>query len=151
LVEKTTAIKRSKVNWRMKMIMFEKIVGEIKQLPREDKRRLLEILQNEVTVAQSERHQNAVQEASNFSEALDLASVDPELMWLMQNDSVLRKYRGEYIALKGGELIAHGTLGEVLAESKRRGIDQPFTQYIPKTEKEWLLGQGNYPITSPPA
>lgn len=66
----------------------------------------------------------------------------------MENGWILEKCRGEYIALKGEELIAHGTLHEVLAESKRRGINRPFIQYIPKTEKDWLLGQGNYPINN---
>ena len=75
-----------------------------------------------------------------------MESIDQELMWLMANGEMLQKYRGEYIALKGEEFIAHGTLGEVLAESKRRGIERPFTQYIPINESEWMLGQGNYPI-----
>lgn len=78
-------------------------------------------------------------------EAYNLDSGDPELKWLMENGWILQKYRGEYIALKGNEFIAHGMLSEVLAESKRCGIHHLFTQYIPKTEKEWLLGQGNYP------
>lgn len=82
-----------------------------------------------------------------FAESVDLEALDPELKWLMENGWILEKCRGESIALKGDKLIAHGTLREVLSESKRRGIEQPYTQYIPKSETEWLLGRGNFPIS----
>jgi len=59
----------------------------------------------------------------------------------MENGWVLQKHRGEYVALKGNEFIAHGTLGEVLAESKRRGIDDPFTQNIPKPKESGFWGK----------
>jgi hypothetical protein len=120
------------------MATVEKLVNEIKQLPVEEQKRLFGILQQEVDTSREATAQSA--------EPINLDAVDLELKWLMENGWVLERHRGEYIALKGNQLIAHGTLGEVLAESKRRGIDQPFTQYIPKTEKEWLLGQGNYPL-----
>jgi hypothetical protein len=128
------------------MITLEKLVGEVKQLPRDEQKRLLEILQQEVAANQYAKISHSEQRESPILESINLKAVDPELKWLMENGWVLQKYRGEYIALEGNELIAHGTLGEVLAESKRRGIEHPFTQYIPKTEKEWLLGQGNYPV-----
>jgi hypothetical protein len=120
------------------MATVEKLVNEIKQLPVEEQKRLFGILQQKAGTSREVTEQSA--------EPIDLDAIDPELKWLMENGWVLERHRGEYIALKGNQLIAHGTLGEVLAESKRRGIDQPFTQYIPKTEKEWLLGQGNYPL-----
>ena len=123
------------------MDTLQKLVGEVKQLPQNDKKRLLEILQREIETPQSAITARPEQMESPLPE-----SIDPELKWLMENGWALQKYRGEYIALQGDEFIAHGTLGEVLAESKRRGIDRPFTQYIPKTEREWLLGQGNYPL-----
>lgn len=128
------------------MITLEKLVGEVKQLPHDEQKRLLVILQREVannpvaTTLHFEPREAPIPEPDSF------VNIDPELKWLMENGWILQQYRGEYIALKGDEFIAHGTLGEVLAESKRRGIDHPFTQYIPKTEREWLLGQGNYPI-----
>ena len=128
------------------MITLEKLVGEAKQLSRDEQKRLLEILQREVAASQSAKISHVEQREASVPESINLESIDPELKWLMENGWVLQKHRGEYIALKGNELIAHGTLGDVLAESKRRGIEHPFTQYIPKTEKEWLLGQGNYPI-----
>jgi hypothetical protein len=120
------------------MATVEKLVNEIKQLPVEEQKRLFGILQQEVDTSREATAQSA--------EPINLDAVDLELKWLMENGWVLERHRGEYIALKGNQLIAHGTLGEVLAESKRQGIDQPFTQYIPQTEKEWLLGQGNYPL-----
>jgi hypothetical protein len=131
------------------MATIEKLVDDIKQLSLEEQKRLLEILQLETKMGHAMSTLRHEQKESPLSEAVDLDSIAPELKWLMENGWVLQKYRGEYIALKGNEFIAHGTLGEVLAESKRRGIAQPFTQYIPKTEREWLLGQGNYPIDEP--
>jgi len=128
------------------MITLEKLVGEVKQLPRNEQKHLLEILQREVGSNRFAKTSPPEQRESSIPDSFNFETIDPELKWLMGNGSVLEKYRGEYIALKGDEFIAHGTLGEVLAESKRRGIDYPFTQYIPKTEREWLLGQGNYPI-----
>jgi len=128
------------------MITLEKLVGEVKQLPRHEQKHLLEILQREVGSNRFAKTSPSEQGESFIPDSFNFETIDPELKWLMGNGWVLEKYRGEYIALKGDEFIAHGTLGEVLAESKRRGIDHPFTQYIPKTEGEWLLGQSNYPV-----
>jgi len=128
------------------MATVERLVDEISQLPAEERKRLLQILQRQVETSQSAAKQRSEPEGVSLAETVDLDSVDPELEWLTKNDWVLEKYRGEYLALKGSELIAHGTLAEVLAESERRGIHDPYTQYLPKTEREWLLGQGNYPI-----
>lgn len=127
------------------MATIEKLVHQIKQLPPHEKETLLGILQQET---EANRSTSTIQ--PQLTSSFDSANRDdlaPELKWLMDNGWVLEKYRGEYLALKGYELIAHGSLGEVLAESKRRGIEQPFTQYLPKTKREWLLGQGNYPST----
>ena len=123
------------------MITLERLVGEVKKLAAQDKKRLLEILQNEVGDAQLRPGQGSDSPPDNAEQG----SIEPELGWLVANGWVLQKYRGQYLALNGNELLAHGDLSEVLTESRRRGIQHPFIQYIPNSEAEWLRGQGNHP------
>lgn len=129
------------------MATIEKLVPQIKQLPLHEKEILLGILRQETEANRSVNTSALQSREATPPNSKDEETAEPELKWLMDNGWVLEKYRGEYLALKGYELIAHGSLGEVLAASRRRGIEQPFTQYLPKTEREWLLGQGNYSKT----
>lgn len=128
------------------MELLEKIIDEIKQLSRKDKEYLIKFLHRETKRSQKKSERRSEQKKVSIPEPIDLENLEPELKWLMENGWILEKCRGQYIALKGAKLIAHGTLREVLAESKRRGIERPYTQYIPKSETEWLLGRGNFPI-----
>ncbi len=52
----------------------------------------------------------------------------PELKWLRDHGA---KYRGEWVALDGYELFAHGEDGKkVYREAKEAGVKSPFMDYI---------------------
>jgi hypothetical protein len=52
-----------------------------------------------------------------------------------------KKYLGKWIAVKDHKVIASGrTLGRVLAESERQGIDEPIIIKVPKADESYLLG-----------
>jgi hypothetical protein len=69
------------------------------------------------------------------------------MQWLLDHPDFWEQHRGEHVALSGYEMIAVGkTRSEVVAAARRRSIQFPFVQYLPKHEGEWLLGFSNQPL-----
>jgi hypothetical protein len=59
----------------------------------------------------------------------DLALLHPNQHWLQTNRDA---YRGQWVVLYQGELVAHGIDGEVALETARsQGIPEPFIAFIP--------------------
>lgn len=60
-----------------------------------------------------------------------------EMQWIAEHKRKLRKLAGQWIALQGSQLIAHGNrLREVLAESKVKGIEHPLVIRVPVISEE---------------
>lgn len=61
---------------------------------------------------------------------------DPNIEWLKENRD---DYAGNYVALKGGDLIVFGrTIKEADTKAKQKGFDKAFLHYIPaKDEIVW--------------
>jgi hypothetical protein len=63
------------------------------------------------------------------------ALADDEQAFQRQHAQLLRRYEGEYVALRQGRVIAHGSDDEELARRLFTELgDQPF--YIAKVERE---------------
>lgn len=62
--------------------------------------------------------------------------VSPDTIWVKEHHA---EYAGNYVALKDGELIAHGkTIKEADTKAKAKGVKNPRLAYIPaKEEKPW--------------
>lgn len=72
---------------------------------------------------------------------------DLELQWLQENQWVLEKYRGAWVAIKAKKLVAHDVdYHKLQAFCEKKNIKNPFIQYIPTSEHEWGIGLGNYVI-----
>jgi hypothetical protein len=69
-----------------------------------------------------------------------------EMRWLAEHhDEIHEKYPGEWLALDGSRLLAHGEdLHEVRRLAQEAGVDNPFFDAV--TSKEW---QGEIVIRSP--
>ncbi len=59
------------MNPEPKMITLEKLVGEVNQLPRDEQKRLLEILQQEVAANQSAKTSHSEQRESSIPESIN--------------------------------------------------------------------------------
>lgn len=58
---------------------------------------------------------------------------EQELHWLAENTHEIRRLGGQWIVIEGDELIAHGAdFFAVLETAKRRGIEIPFIEWIPR-------------------
>lgn len=127
----------------------EEIFAAAQHLPSKERRRLSELLQRDTTPASPTNlpkvatHQFAEDRATEPIPD----SNEAEMQWLLDHPDFWEQHRGEHVALSGYEMIAVGkTRREVVAEARRRGIQFPFVQYLPKLEVEWLLGFSNQPV-----
>lgn len=76
-------------------------------------------------------HTAAASENGKQSEPRDFAR---ELEWIRQNR---RSYRGQFVALNEGQLVASGAKErEVWEAAKRAGVSVPFLAYIETTAEE---------------
>jgi hypothetical protein len=59
-----------------------------------------------------------------------------EMQWLTENSHDLEMYRGEWLLIRGQELIAHSpNFGEIKAVIRERNIVSPFVYYVPTVEE----------------
>ena len=124
----------------------EQIFATVQQLSQKERQRLSELLQGDIQLASqtsSPAHANTVEQPGDER----FKSSSPEMQWLLDHPDFWDDHRGEHVALSGYEMIAVGkTRKEVVNAARRRGIQFPFVQYLPRQENEWLLGFSNQPI-----
>ena len=63
-----------------------------------------------------------------------------EMDWIGQN---AHRYKGEWVAVQGSQLISHGPkLREVSAEARRKGVERPLfhrvSEYLGEPSAGWL-------------
>ncbi len=63
-----------------------------------------------------------------------------EMKWLSENDAFLREhYAGEWLALDGPRLVAHGKdLMAVIAQAREQGVDNPLLSCVQAREYQGL-------------
>lgn len=61
----------------------------------------------------------------------------PEMAWLERHAAELRPLAGQWVAIKGEELISQGgTAREVLEAARQRGVGRPLLFQVPRTQAE---------------
>lgn len=64
-----------------------------------------------------------------------------EILWLADHKQELQRYEGQWIGLEGYNLIAHDRqLGNVTRALKERGIEVPFTMFVPRSTEGIFMG-----------
>ncbi len=98
----------------MSSVTVESILSQVRQLPPSDRERLIEELTREPK-AKSEIFKSRI-----ISTNAPYVDRTLEFAWLKQHE---REYIGQWIALKGDQLIARGATGkEVFASAREQGI-----------------------------
>jgi hypothetical protein len=65
--------------------------------------------------------------------------IPKEYEWLLMNPEIENKYAGEYVAIIGESIVAHGkNFQEVLQEAKKHG-EEPFIHKAFSSEKELVV------------
>lgn len=60
-------------------------------------------------------------------------SISEEMRFLSEHAEELRVFKGEWIAIAGSEVIAHGKdLSKTMEQSKEKGFESPFVTAIPE-------------------
>lgn len=100
--------------------ILDEIVERVPKLNNEERRELIQLLQEEVS-----------KEKSNGEK-----SPNPNIEWLKEHRD---KYAGNYVALFEGELIAFGrTIKEADTKAKAKGYKKTLLTYVPaKDEVLW--------------
>ncbi|MCI0617838.1 DUF5678 domain-containing protein [bacterium] len=65
--------------------------------------------------------------------------IPKEYYWLLTNPEIASKYAGEYIAIIGESIVAHGKdFQKVLNDAEKFG-EQPFIHKVPTSDKELVV------------
>jgi hypothetical protein len=64
-----------------------------------------------------------------------------EMEWISQNPQAIARYAGEWVALVGEQIVAHGAdLGHVMEEAYQAGHPEPLVfEAWSEDEGEWLF------------
>ena len=101
--------------------ILDEIAEKVPSLTSQERQELIQLLQEE------ER-----KEKSNGGKSKGYVS--PDTIWVKEHHA---EYAGNYVALKNGELIAHGkTIKEADTKAKAKGVKNPLLHYIPAEDEE---------------
>lgn len=65
--------------------------------------------------------------------------IPKEYIWLLKNPEIETKYAGEYIAIVGDSVVAHGNdFQKVLKDAEKSGAE-PFIHKVPSSDKELVV------------
>ena len=110
---------------------LEQVKNTILTLPHEDRKQLQQWLDE-----QARKDANHVVQKESLEDRL--ARYKQTENWLRENRE---KYLGQWVALEGDRLIAHGTDAlQVHAEAKAAGIEIPFIEHIVEEQEPFYAG-----------
>lgn len=110
----------------MSQLTYEQIAGAIAELPPFDKQRLLDLLLSQL--GSSEEDKNGGQAVVLGIAEIELPDPRPNDQWLENHKE---EYRGQWVALHNGVLIAHGTDGEAVVKTVHQtGVKMPLILFI---------------------
>jgi Family of unknown function (DUF5678) len=114
----------------MSQLTFEQVVNAIVEMPASEKARLLDLLSAQLTVNGEER--NAEQDQVKLVEPIPLPDPGPNRRWMEEHTE---QYRGQWVALDNGQLIAHGADGIAVAKAADdSGAPIPLLVFIPPAD-----------------
>ena len=75
-----------------------------------------------------------------FKNQVEVSPMIPkEFTWLLMNPEVEDQYAGEYIAIIGEAIVAHGKdFQKVLEEAEKQG-KEPYIHKVPSSDKEMIV------------
>ncbi|MCI0388585.1 MAG: DUF5678 domain-containing protein [Acidobacteria bacterium] len=128
----------------MPSVAYEEIFQRIPLLTPEEKEQLIGLLRfdrggtDEISIPASAQAGKNGTEASQVR-LVPVRSFDEERKWISQHRE---QYRGQFVALAGSQLLAHGVAeGEVIDQARRAGVQAPYVTYIEtETEEHYLSG-----------
>jgi len=113
----------------MSQMNYDQLVGAVTSLPLADQQRLLRLLESRL------KENGGVEDDSDlaaYGAAIRVAP-HPNQLWLEANRD---NYRGQWVVLYNGELVAHGTDGiAAVATARSKGIPEPFIAFIPTEDR----------------
>jgi hypothetical protein len=105
------------------MATLEQIIEEARKLPIEDRQRLRAALEILDTNRDQQRSYGCHQQ---------------ERAWMDRNRD---EYLGQWVALKGDRLVAHGTdARQVYLAARQAGIDEPYVERVEKRDEASMGG-----------
>jgi Family of unknown function (DUF5678) len=114
----------------MSQLTFEQVVNAIVEMPASEKARLLDLLSAQLTVNGEER--NDEQDQVKLVEPIPLPDPGPNRCWMEEHTE---QYRGQWVALDNGQLIAHGADGIAVAKAADdSGAPIPLLVFIPPAD-----------------
>jgi hypothetical protein len=122
--------------------VYQEIVQRIPLLTAEERARLLGLLQ--IDSGESGKSNDPVPTQGKQNGAADspirlvpVKSFDEERKWISQHRA---QYRGQFVALNGDKLLAHGNdEGDVIDQARDAGVQAPFVTYIETEAEEYYL------------
>ncbi len=128
----------------MPSVAYQEIVQRIPLLTAEERMRLIGFLHTDSGVTEESNHRTAISAEQNGTGAspiqfVSVRSFDEERKWISQHHE---QYRGQFVALAGDCLLAHGVdEGAVIDQARLAGVQSPFVTYIEtEAEEHYLSG-----------
>lgn len=110
----------------------ELILAEIATLPAEERERLKTLLNQRPALAPSQT------QADSFIPPFDANDPAPSLRWLAEHRA---EFAGQYVALDGDRLVAHGSdAQEIIAAVRAAGLNGLFFTLIPPADAPPFAG-----------
>lgn len=128
----------------MPSVAYEEISQRIPLLTPEEKEQLIGLLRFDRRRTDEISNLTLAQAGKNGTEAsptrlVPVRSFDEEREWISQHRE---QYRGQFVALAGSQLLAHGAdESEVIDQARDAGVQSPFVTYIEtEIEEHYLSG-----------
>jgi hypothetical protein len=128
----------------MPSVASKEIVRRIPHLTPDERKQLINFLHSDARGASDLRDHAAERAEQNGTAAspvrlVPIRSFDEEREWISQH---FDQYRGQFVALSGNRLIAHGCgEGEVIVQARLAGFQSPYVTYIEtEAEEHYLSG-----------
>lgn len=110
----------------MSEITVENLLGQIRLLPAGEKRRLCRLLIDQL------RAEERQEDGAKFVAPIPLPDPEPAMRWMNEHSP---EYAGEWVALDGDRLIAHGKDSKsVFAAARADSSTYPFVTFIPPAD-----------------
>lgn len=128
----------------MPSIAYQEIVQRIPLLTPEERKQIIGFLHFDSGRTDESNNRDPISADQNGTGAsttrlVPLRSFDEERRWISQHRN---QYRGQFVALAGDRLLAHGVdEGEVIDQARLAGFQSPFITYIEtEAEERYLSG-----------
>lgn len=133
----------------MQSVAYQEIIHRIPLLTPEERKQIIGFLHFDSGITDESNTRAAISAEQNGTAAsptrlVPLRSFDEERKWVSQHH---KQYRGQFVALAGDRLLAHGVdESEVIDQARLAGFHSPFVTYIESEAEEHYLSGWLTPI-----